>query len=128
MNDLTCTIPVLETDRLILVPPQEDHAAVADDMWSEYGGNASCYGRTNLHTARQLDADAGLYLGLLAAAGLWLLGGQGRKAPEVYRRYRLCGFYREMEKTSICTIGSWLECLQSGHTVRAMPVKHWEPY
>lgn len=35
MNDLTCAIPVRETERLILnAHRREDHAAVAD-MWSD---------------------------------------------------------------------------------------------
>lgn len=80
MNDLTCTIPVLETERLILsAHRREDHAAVAD-MWSDTAV-------THHVMAGQISTPRDSWMRMLAYLGLWPLLGYGywavrRKAPE----------------------------------------------
>lgn len=126
MNDLTCTIPVLETDRLILsAHRREDHAAVAD-MWSDTEV-------THHVMAGQISTPRDSWMRMLAYLGLWPLLGYGywavreKSTGEISAISALRIFTVKWKKTS-ATIRKLVGCLQSGHTVRAMPVKHWEPY
>lgn len=97
MNDLTCTIPVLETDRLILsAHHREDHAAVAD-MWSDTVV-------THHVMAGQISTPRDSWMRMLAYLGLWPLLGYGywavreKSTGEYIGDIGFADFYREMEK------------------------------
>ena len=97
MNDLTCTIPVLETDRLILsAHRREDHAAVAD-MWSDTVV-------THHVMAGQISTPRDSWMRMLAYLGLWPLLGYGywavreKSTGEYIGDIGFADFYREMEK------------------------------